>query len=140
MKIEITKMNTPQWGRKGVTLIELTVVIAVLLSMIGTTMYFGGNMNAWKKGKEASESLRSVYAAQRGFLADNPRRTLASLAATELVPYLPNQSGAMPVIKSLDEVTLSIDVTKSPPICRAPDGTAYDPSPSINDSLWDVGS
>ena len=137
-----TKCNlvTCRWGQKGVTLIELTVVIFVILSMIGATMYFGGNLSSWKKGKEASENLRSVYAAQRGFLADNPRRTLASLDASELVSYLPNQSGVMPVIKSLEDVTLTIDVTKSPPVCRSSDGTVYDPSSQIDDSLWDVGS
>lgn len=127
-------------GRSGVTLIELTVVIFVILSMIGATMYFGGNLSAWKRGKAASESLRAVYAAQRAFLADNPRRTLASLTVSELVIYLPDQSGTMPIIKSLDGANLGVDVTKSPPVCLASDGTVYDPSNSINDSLWDVGS
>lgn len=127
-------------GQRGVTLVELTVVIFVLLSMIAATMYFGGNISEWRKGKEASESLRSVYAAQRGFLADNPRRTLNSLTAAELEPYLPNQSGSLPVIKSLNDVILSIDVTVSPPVCRSSDGTVYDPSSKIDDSLWDVGT
>jgi type II secretory pathway pseudopilin PulG len=140
MKIMNTKSVTPRWGRKGVTLIELTVVISVILSMIGTTMYFGGNMSAWKKGKEASEGLRSVYAAQRGFLADNPRRTLISIDPDELVSYLPNRTGVMPEIKSLNEVTLEIDVNVSPPVCRTPGGVLYDPSSSNDDSLWDVGS
>ena len=102
------KLNTTasRGGRSGVTLIELTVVIFVILSMIGATMYFGGNLSAWKKGKAASESLRAVYAAQRAFLADNPRRTLASLTSAELVGYLPNQSGRMPSIESLDGASL----------------------------------
>jgi type II secretory pathway pseudopilin PulG len=123
-----------------VTLIELTVVIFVLLSMIGATMYFGGNISSWKKGKAASESLRAVYAAQRGFLADNPRRTLSSLTVSELEPYLPNQTGAMPTIYSLDGVELSIDVTVSPPVCRSGDSSVYDPSNKTDDSLWDVGT
>lgn len=136
------KLNTTasRGGRSGVTLIELTVVIFVILSMIGATMYFGGNLSAWKKGKAASESLRAVYAAQRAFLADNPRRTLASLTSEELVGYLPNQSGRMPSIESLDGASLTIDVNKSPPVCQTADGVVYDPSNSIDDSLWDVGT
>lgn len=122
------------------TLIELTVVIVVIMAMISATMYFGGNLSEWRKGKEASESLRAVYAAQRLFLSDHPRRTLASLTSSELAEYLPNQSGVMPVIKSLDDVTLTLDVTLSPPVCKASDGTVYDPSSAIDDSLWDVGS
>ena len=140
MKIHQAKCQPKTGSRKGVTLIELTVVIFVLLSMISATMYFGGNISEWKKGKEASESLREVYAAQRGFLADNPRRTRSSLTASELTPYLPNQSGTMPIIKSLKDVTLTIDVTVSPPIVRASDGTVYDPSDKVDDSLWDVGT
>jgi Flp pilus assembly protein TadG len=140
MKSRMTVDGFRRRPRKGVTLIELTVVIFVLLSMIGATMYFGGNISNWRLGKEASESLRSVYAAQRTFLADNPRRTLGSLTSAELVKYLPNQSGVMPTIKSLDGTTLTIDVKVSPPVCRSGDGTVYDPSSSINDSLWDVGS
>lgn len=140
MKNDVKTKYATSRGRKGVTLIELTVVIFVLLSMIGATMYFGGNISEWRKGKEASESLRSVYAAQRAFLADNPRRTLASLNASELTPYLPDQSGVMPTIKSLDDITLLIDVTVSPPVCRSSDGTVYDPSSAIDDSLWDVGT
>lgn len=137
-----TKLETraSRWGRSGVTLIELTVVIFVILSMIGATMYFGGNLSAWKQGKAASVSLRSVYAAQRAFLADNPRRTLSSVTSDELLNYVPNQSGEMPIIKSLDGIDLIIDVTKSPPVCLSSDGEIYDPSNSIDDSLWDVGT
>ena len=140
MKSAKLKVVDSRWRRRGVTLIELTVVIFVILSMIGATMYFGGNLSAWKKGKAASESLRSVYAAQRAFLADNPRRTLTSLTIAELVVYLPNQSGTMPAIESLDGGSLTVDVTKSPPVCISSDGTVYDPSNSIDDSLWDVGT
>ena len=135
-----SKRSLLRQKRQGFTLLELTVVIMVILSMIAATMYFGGNLSSWKQGKAASESLRSVYAGQRGFLADNPRRTLASITHAELESYLPNQSGVMPVIKALDGSNLTIDVTVSPPVCLSPDGTVYDPSSSINDSLWDVGT
>ena len=51
-------------------MIELTVVIFVVLSLMGATMYFAGNIGDWNKGKRAAAALRDVYAAQRSFLAD----------------------------------------------------------------------
>lgn len=125
--------------RGGTTLLELTVVIMVLMAMIGATMHFGGNIDEWRKGKLASESLREVYAAQRAFLADHPRRTVASLTVAEVLPYLPNRGAALPTPESLDGSSLAIDVTVSPPKLQYSDGTAYDPSGSTKDSLWDVG-
>ncbi len=52
----MTIKQTP--NRRGVTLIELTVVIFVILSIMGATMYFAGNIGDWNKGKEASAALR----------------------------------------------------------------------------------
>jgi hypothetical protein len=41
-------------GAPGVTLIELTVVIFVIISIMGATMYFSGNIGEWNKGKRAA--------------------------------------------------------------------------------------
>lgn len=125
--------------RRGTTLLELTVVIMILMAMIGTTMYFGSNIDEWRKGKLASEALREVYAAQRAFMADHPRRTVNSLTSAEVVPYLPSRSGAMPTPESLDGTSLVVNVAVSPPRLQYANGTAYDPSGSTKDSLWDVG-
>ena len=123
----------------GTTLLELTVVIMVILSMIGATMYFSGNINEWRQGKLGSEALREVYAAQRAFLADNPRRTVGSLTTGELIPYLPNQAAALPTPEALDGSTLVVKVTVSPPVLTTAGGSTYDPSGTTKDSLWDVG-
>ena len=123
----------------GTTLIELSVVIMVLMAMIGATMYFGGNIEKWRKGKSASQDLREIYAAQRSFLADNPRRTLNTLTAAELVPYLPSQAASLPAPEDLSGSALNVKVTVSPPVLLASDGTVYDPSGTGEDSLWDVG-
>ena len=55
-------------SQRGVTLVELTVVIFVILSIMGATMYFAGNIGEWNKGKKASAALREVYVAQRSYL------------------------------------------------------------------------
>lgn len=126
-------------SRRGFTLLEMTVVIMVLLSLISTGLFVNRRMDEWRRGREAAETLRAVLSAQRMFLADNPTRTVASLTAAELVPYLPMGGTSMPTVRSLTNSTLSIKIDVSPPVVNAGTGTTYDPSGSSTDSLWDVG-
>jgi type II secretory pathway pseudopilin PulG len=125
--------------RCAVTLIELTVVIFVILSIMGATMYFAGNIGEWNKGKHAATALREVYAAQRSFLADNPRRAVSSITSSELISYLPSGGTTLPVVEDLDGNVLSYDVAVSPPVLNGAGGAVYDPSGSQTDSLWDIG-
>lgn len=124
---------------KGVTLIELTVVIFVILSIMGATMYFAGNIGEWNKGKKASAALREVYVAQRSYLADNPRHEVAAIVSRDLIQYLPSGASVLPGVEDLNGNSLSFDVTKSPPVLTDLGGLIYDPSGSPTDSLWDVG-
>jgi type II secretory pathway pseudopilin PulG len=134
-------MNTPyrNEARTGVTLIELTVVIFVILSIMSATMYFAGNIGEWNKGKRASTALREVYAAQRSYLADNPRKAVSSITSKDLIAYLPSGGAALPAVEDLNGNVLAYDVTKSPPALNEAGGGVYDPSGSTKDSLWDVG-
>ena len=125
--------------RAGVTLIELTVVIFIILSIMGATMYFAGNIGEWNKGKKASAALREVYVAQRSYLADNPRKSVDSLTSNDLIQYLPSGGATLPQVEDLNGNSLSFDVTKSPPLLTEAGGGVYDPSGSSTDSLWDVG-
>jgi type II secretory pathway pseudopilin PulG len=134
-------MNTPyrNEARTGVTLIELTVVIFVILSIMSATMYFAGNIGEWNKGKRASTALREVYAAQRSYLADNPRKAVSSITSKDLIAYLPSGGTALPAVEDLNGNVLVYDVTISPPALSEAGGGVYDPSGSTKDSLWDVG-
>lgn len=124
---------------RGVTLIEMTVVIMLILALAGgTLMYFGGT-DKWKKGKEASEKLRTVYAAQRAYLADNPTTAVSSLTSDKLVPYLPTGETSIPTVKSETDATFTIKVDVSPPVVVDGSGATYDPSGSSKDGIWDVG-
>ncbi len=125
--------------RAGVTLIELTVVIFIILSIMGATMYFAGNIGEWNKGKKASAALREVYVAQRSCLADHPRKAVDSITTDDLIQYLPSGGSALPRVEDLNGNILTYDVTKSPPILTDASGGVYDPSGSSMDSLWDVG-
>jgi type II secretory pathway pseudopilin PulG len=134
-------MNTPyrNEARTGVTLIELTVVIFVILSIMSATMYFAGNIGEWNKGKRASTALREVYAAQRSYLADNPRKAVSSITSKDLIAYLPSGGTALPAVEDLNGNVLAYDVTISPPVLSEAGGGVYDPSGTTKDSLWDVG-
>jgi prepilin-type N-terminal cleavage/methylation domain-containing protein len=135
-------MKTPSASvstRRGFTLLEMTVVIMVLMALISTGLFVTRKMDEWKLGREASETLRTVYSAQRMYLADNPTVAVSSLTSTMIIPYLPNQATAMPTVKSLVNTNLSIIVNQSPPVINAGSSTIYDPSGNSKDSLWDVG-
>lgn len=131
----------PQSGfaKQAFTLLEMTIVIMVLMALMSTGLFMSRKMDEWKLGRQASESLRSVYSAQRMYLADNPTASVSTLTATLLIPYLPNQATALPTVKSLTGANLPILVNVSPPVINAGSGVSYDPSGCSSDSLWDVG-
>ena len=128
----------PLWLR-AFTLVELTLVILVLLTLMSIGFYSVNAIKTWRLGREASESLRSVYTAQKLYLSDNPTAAVTSLTSTLLIPYLPNKAASMPTVTSLTGATLNIKVTVFPPVVDNGAGVAYDPSGSTTDSLWDVG-
>ena len=125
--------------QRAFTLLEMTIVIMVLLSLIGTGMFSARKIGEWKQAREAGETLRTVYTAQRIFLSDNPTTLVANITTANIIPYLPNNAAAMPTVKSLTGATLTSLVNQSPPVINAGSGDIYDPSGSNNDSLWDVG-
>jgi type II secretory pathway pseudopilin PulG len=135
-------MRTPRHRsrtKKAFTLLEMTVVIMVILAMVKTGFYVSSKVNEWKLGRQASETLRLVYSAQRMYLSDNPTVDVTTLTGTLIIPYLANNATSMPTVKSLTGTNLAITVTVSPPVINAGTGTTYDPSGSSTDSLWDVG-
>lgn len=94
----------------------------------------------WQLARAASEDLRTVYAAQRLYLADNPIVQVSDLTDAKLIPYLSNRATEIPQIMCLDGELRTIRVTISPPNIRDGLGVGiYDPSATTTDSLWDVG-
>jgi prepilin-type N-terminal cleavage/methylation domain-containing protein len=126
-------------AKNGFTLLEMSVVLMVMLSLMGMGLFVSKQWGDWQLGRAASEDLRSVYAAQRMFLADNPTATVSAITTGQIIPYLANRSTTMPTVKSLTGATLSIRVSISPPNINNGSGGIYDPSGSTSDSLWDVG-
>lgn len=102
--------------QRGVTLIELSIVILVLLTLVGISVYVGGGYNAWNKERLAMEQLRTVYAAQRGFLADHPTTAVSALTPEMIIPYLPTGEEAIPIVEGLDGSSQTIQVDVMPPV------------------------
>jgi prepilin-type N-terminal cleavage/methylation domain-containing protein len=129
----------PRRPPNGFTLIEMSLVIFLIVFLATSGLFFSSKIGEWRRARLASETLRSVYVAQRMFLADHPVTAISALKPKNLLPYIPNHPATFPTIKALDGSTLQINVAVSPPIVDAGDGTAYDPSGNPTDSLWDVG-
>lgn len=125
-------------NKNAFTLLEMSMVILVMLTLVSTGLIANRQMTAWRFGREAGETLRTVYSAQRMFLSDNPTRTVTSLVAADIVPYLPSGAATLPTVKSMTNTNLTIAVNVTPPVLKE-GSTTYDPSGKSNDSLWDVG-
>lgn len=129
----------PTFEKRAFTLLEMTVVIMVLLTLIGISVYSVGSISSWRKGREASDKLLSVQTAQRLYLSDHPTTDVSNLTAAMLIPYLPDRATAIPTVTSLEDAELSIKLNVFPPIVVNHSGSVYDPSGNNKDSLWDVG-
>ena len=125
---------------RGLTLIEMTVVIVVLLGLASAFFASTGSLGDWQKAKDASSLLREVEVAQRDFLANNPQRAVNTLTPLEVADFLFGSPTVLPVPVDLDGNDLTIDVQVAPPVLLDSGGSVYDPSGSPNDSLWDVGN
>ena len=125
--------------RAGLTILEMTVVIVVLLTLIGISMYSMSGYREWQRGSEGSRVLRMVYNAQRTYLAEHPTESVSDLTDEQIIPYLPNGSSTMPTAKALDDSILTVNVSVTPPVLVGEGGSNYDPSGDPDDGLWDVG-
>lgn len=124
---------------RAFTLLEMTIVIMVLIALMGLGLFTSRKMDEWKLGRQASETLRLAYTAQRMYLADNPTFPVANLTPALILPYMPGNPAVMPTVKSMANTNLSLIINVSPPVINAGTGGTYDPSGSNRDSLWDVG-
>lgn len=135
----MTMIRQEKSGRPGFTLVEMSLVIFLLIALMSTGIFFSSAIGTWKAGRDASETLRSVYVAQRTYLADHPTTPINSVSRSDLLPYMPDKSATFPQIEGLDGVMRDIKVTVSPPVIVGSSGSIYDPSGKPDDSLWDVG-
>lgn len=145
VEMVVMKLYNQQTGRlaagfrRGLTLIEMTVVIVVLITLIAMSVYSVGGYREWQRSTEASRVLRMVYNAQRTYLAEHPTESVSSLTAAKIIPYLSDKSTALPTAEAIDGSTLSVKVSVSPPVLVNGDGDDYDPSGDTGDGIWDVG-
>ena len=136
---DMKTIGTSHHRLQAFTLVELTVVILVMMTLIAAGLMVSGMPKKAMLGRDACETLRTVYTAQRLYLSDNPLVAVSSLTGTMLIPYLPDRATVMPTVKSLTGTTLTIKVNVFPPVVNNGSDAAYDPSGNSKDSLWDVG-
>lgn len=127
------------YQRRGLTLIEITVVIVILLTLIGLSVFAVNGYRDSQLAFEATQKLRAVYNAQRTYLSEHPTEQVSTLTDADIIPYLSDDSNALPTVEGLDGVTYTIRVTDSPPVIVDSSGAIYDPSGSPDDGLWDLG-
>jgi type II secretory pathway pseudopilin PulG len=120
----------------GLTLVELSVTIAVILILAGIITLSVKPFVAYRDGTRAGEMLRSVKAAQLMYLADNPATAITALTQANLLPYMPQ--GNWPTLPSVNGQPTTINFNVFPPVAML-NGNPYDPSGSPTDGLWDVG-
>lgn len=134
-------LNRPAPHRleKALSLIEMTLVIALILGLASIVTYSVSGTLDWKTGRDATEKLRAAYVAQKSFLADRPSKSVATFTSAELIPYLPGNPGVMPTASSLGGQALELNFTTMPPFFSL-GGQRYDPSGSQTDGIWDVGN
>jgi prepilin-type N-terminal cleavage/methylation domain-containing protein len=122
-------------SKSGFSLVEMSVVIAVILLLAGAASLGIKPYYAYRDGRAAGEMLRAVKAAQLMYLSDYPSTPVANLTQALLLPYMPN--GAWPTLPLVNGQQPTIDCTQFPPVAVL--GGTYDPSGSTTDGLWDVG-
>ena len=135
MKLRIRSAS--RRAARGFSLIEISLVIALMLglmSIVGFNIY---SMRDWQKGKDAGLSLQAVFAAQRSYLADHPTANIATVSSAQLETYLPAGWSVMPTFQSLDDEVLTLDHTVMPPTLLLGE-TPYDPSGNPSDGQWDA--
>jgi len=130
--------STPHRHEKGLSLVEMSLVIALMLGLATIVTYSISGVLDWRLGRDATEKLRAVYVAQRSFLADRPSKSFSTFTAAELIPYLPGSPGAMPTATAITNQALTLNFTSLPPFYMI-GGQRYDPSGSQTDGIWDVG-
>ncbi len=135
----IARRHSPHRLEKGLSLVEISVVIGVMLGLATVVTYSISGILDWKTGRDATEKLRAVYIAQKGYLADRPSKNVSTFTAEDLIPYLPGHPGAMPTATTADGQALTLNLTVMPPHFTLGEAR-YDPSDSQNDGLWDVGT
>ena len=131
MRVSLKSRST-----SGVTLVELSVTIAVILLLAGIVTMSIKPFIAYRDGSTAGQMLRSVKAAQLMYLADNPATPVTALTQANLLPYRPQ--GQWPTLPSVNGQTPTINFNQFPPVAVL-SGSTYDPSGSPTDGLWDVG-
>lgn len=131
--------HSDQKSTRGMTIIEISITLALMMMLASVVVLSASGITDWKLARSAGLDLRSVYVAQKSYLADHPTTDISTVTAGDLTPYMPVSGAAMPTMEALDGSTLTVNFNVIPPVASG-GGATYDPSGSTKDGLWDVGA
>ena len=132
------KRSSSRSRSRGMTIIEISLTLALMMALTSVVVISSSGISEWKLARSAGLDLRTVYVAQKSYLADHPTATIDAVSAADLLPYMPITGAAIPTIEALDGSDLPVNFNVMPPVAGI--GTAYDPSGDPSDGLWDVGA
>jgi prepilin-type N-terminal cleavage/methylation domain-containing protein len=116
-------------AKSGMTLLELTVVILVLLSLI-SILFVGAR--AWKKGSDRSANilnLRNTQQAMRGHENMRPDPTDNTFGVAELTQYMKNPTPPVSDVTYTPASTITAEgVLWLGPNAKGDEGGAYGPA------------
>jgi Tfp pilus assembly protein PilE len=148
MQVKLIQKNTVSKMR-GLTLLEISLVLALIISMIVITGFAGANhYTAWRSGKEANTTLLATNIAVKQYLADNPTVNASALTFALIRPYYTQELTS----RTKGDGSSIIDANGTP---NVPDNTGVyvpitlnangvptcpvDFSGKTDDGLWDMG-